>query len=184
MPMRTVEGVTTAAGRTVSSYALRGQQVADPSMVGWLRYGLEQVVERGTGKKLLTRLPGPLAGKTGTSDNQRDAWFAGFDNRHLGVVWVGRDDNQPMPYAGGSAALPIWMETFARYGVVPLAPNPQLVEVAVDAQGQQLGSGCSGGMLYPFPPERVDPQAVPCRAPAAEPKSPKEGKRGWFDWLF
>jgi penicillin-binding protein 1B len=185
MPLRTVEGVTTQQGQTLSSYAVTGQQVVDPMMVAWLRYGLEAVVERGTAKKLLTRLPGPLAGKTGTSDDQRDAWFAGFDNRNLGVVWVGRDDNQSMPFAGASAALPIWMETFEKSGVDPLPPQPQMIQVAVDDQGNQLGEGCSG-TWYPFPPEQVDAGVMPCIS-VPEPPPPAEEKKkrgGLLDWLF
>ena len=176
MPMRTVEGVTTQQGQTLSSYAASGEQVVDPMNVAWLRYGLEQVVERGTARKLLTRLPGPLAGKTGTSDDQRDAWFAGFDNRHLGVIWVGRDDNQTMPFAGAGAALPIWMDTFAKAGVDPLPPQAQMVQVVVDAQGNQLGEGCIG-TLYPFPPERVDGNAQPCR-------TTQDTESGLLEWLM
>ena len=176
MPLRTVEGVTTQQGQTLSSYAARGEQVVEPMSVAWLRYGLEQVVERGTARKLLSRLPGPLAGKTGTSDDQRDAWFAGFDNRHLGVIWVGRDDNQTMPFAGAGAALPIWMDTFAKAGVDPLPEVAQMVQVAVDEQGNQLGEGCVG-TRYPFPPDRVNHNAQPCGS-TADPEA------GLLEWLM
>src|SRR4029453_12584430 len=49
-----------------------------------------------------------LAGKTGTSDDGRDAWFAGFAPERVTVVWVGRDDNTPARLSGSRAALPIW----------------------------------------------------------------------------
>lgn len=50
------------------------------------------------------------AGKTGTTDDQRDAWFAGFSGDLLAVVWVGRDDNTPLGLTGAEAALPIWTD--------------------------------------------------------------------------
>src|SRR5690606_26000951 len=106
------------------------------------RWGMEQVAERGTARALGSSLPLPLAAKTGTSNDQRDAWFAGFDNRHLGVVWVGRDDNQPMPFAGSSAALPVWRDTFRQIGTEPL-PDTPWSWVSVDSRGQMVGSGCS-----------------------------------------
>ncbi|RMD86465.1 MAG: penicillin-binding protein [Candidatus Dadabacteria bacterium] len=70
------------------------------------------VVERGTGK-VIRRLgyKGPAAGKTGTSDKARDAWFVGFTPSLVTGVWVGYDDNSPTGLTGGSAAAPIW----ARY---------------------------------------------------------------------
>ena len=50
------------------------------------------------------------AGKTGTTNDLRDAWFVGFTPELLTVVWVGFDDNQPLGLSGGQAALPIWTE--------------------------------------------------------------------------
>ena len=137
------------------------------------------MVNEGTAKQLLTQFSGPLAGKTGTSDQQRDAWFAGFDNRHLGVVWVGRDDNQPMPLAGSSAALPIWQQTFAQAGVEPL-PATGLQPVVVDPQGQILEDGCEGRSLM-MPVSAIKQTPIPCQSAG---KANSRGKKGWLDWLF
>jgi len=54
------------------------------------------------------------AGKTGTTNDQRDAWFVGFTPELLTVVWVGLDDNQPLGLTGARAALPIWVEYMTR----------------------------------------------------------------------
>jgi penicillin-binding protein 1B len=54
------------------------------------------------------------AGKTGTTNDLRDAWFAGFTPELLTVVWVGFDDNQPVGLTGAQAALPIWTEFMTR----------------------------------------------------------------------
>ena len=54
------------------------------------------------------------AGKTGTTNDKRDAWFVGFTPELLTVVWVGLDDNQPLGLTGAQAALPIWTEFMTR----------------------------------------------------------------------
>lgn len=61
---------------------------------------LENVINSGTGKR--ARLPFFAAGKTGTSQNNRDAWFVGFTDNYVAAVWVGNDDNSPMKGIGGS----------------------------------------------------------------------------------
>lgn len=170
MPLRAVVGVTTSEGQTLSSYAIRGKQAVDPGAIRWLRYGMEQVTKTGTAKRLAKTLPGPVAGKTGTSDQQRDAWFAGFDNRHLGVIWVGRDDNKPIPFAGGSAALPIWQQTFNNIGVESL-PNLKGFEWRAVAQdGTPMELNCDGQKL-PFPQGRFK-RTLACQSSA--PSAPAE----------
>src|SRR5262249_33324911 len=70
---------------------------------------LQQVVARGTGRA--AQLPGFAAGKTGTSQNPRDAWFIGFNDQLVVGVWVGNDDDQPMnDVVGGSIPAMIWKE--------------------------------------------------------------------------
>ncbi|MEK9711223.1 MAG: penicillin-binding protein 1B, partial [Thalassolituus sp.] len=153
--------------------------VYDPVTMQWLTAGLELVVSDGTAKALRD-LPQPLAGKTGTSDDQRDAWFAGFDNRHLGVIWVGQDDNTPMPYTGSSGALPIWRATFERAGVEPLSEARNLTDIAVDEQGQLLAQGCNG-TVYSFPVSWSERERKAC-----ESGTSRIGReiRSWLDRLF
>lgn len=68
---------------------------------------LQSVIENGTGKK--ARLPFFAAGKTGTSQDYRDAWFAGFSRGYTAVVWVGNDNNSPMKnISGGTLPAEIW----------------------------------------------------------------------------
>ena len=62
---------------------------------------LEAVVNQGTGRK--ARLPFFAAGKTGTSQDYRDAWFVGFTDKYIAAVWLGNDDNSPMKNVGGSS---------------------------------------------------------------------------------
>lgn len=167
MPLRTVHAVTTAEGNTLSSYAIEGEQVFDALTMQWLRYGLEQVVNKGTAKRLGYMFSdgqanGRLAGKTGTSDKQRDAWFAGFDDRYLGVVWVGRDDNKPIPFYGGTAALPIWRATMEQVAITPLQPSQALVWREVNEEGKLLPAECEGdGLPLPFLSESTEAEVDP-----------------------
>jgi len=106
-PLRAVREVLDASGRPLSRYALNVRQVADPASVYLLNWTLRQVVEQGTGKGLGRLLPAGLqvAGKTGTTDDYRDSWFAGFSGDKVGVVWVGRDDNKPAGLSGATGAM-------------------------------------------------------------------------------
>jgi len=78
---------------------------------------LEGVLQRGTAAGAAEGIPGELAGKTGTTNNQRDAWFAGYAPERATVVWVGYDNNARTRFSGARAALPIWVRFMAR--VVP-----------------------------------------------------------------
>jgi penicillin-binding protein 1B len=81
---------------------------------------MRAVLDEGTGRAARARgFTAPAAGKTGTTDLLRDAWFAGFTDDRLAVVWVGRDDDRPLGLTGAQAALPIWTEFMKRTTVSP-----------------------------------------------------------------
>lgn len=84
-------------------------------------FGLQQVVKDGTAKGM-GKIGGTykLAGKTGTTNDARDAWFAGFSGNYVSVVWVGRDDNKPIGLTGGQGALPIWADYMRRLNLAPV----------------------------------------------------------------
>ena len=87
------------------------------------------------------------AGKTGTTNDLRDAWFAGFTPELLTVVWVGFDDNQPVGLSGSQAALPIWSQFMSRalagHQSVSFEPPPGVSFVDIDADtGKLPGPGC------------------------------------------
>ena len=85
-----------------------------PEAARQLVYMMHQVVERGTGRRGL--LPGrQVAGKTGTTQAARDAWFIGFTADYVAGIWMGYDDNTPLTGVGGGG-LPaeIWRETMVR----------------------------------------------------------------------
>lgn len=113
---------------------------------------MRDVVQRGTGTAARVLEREDVGGKTGSTNDHRDAWFSGFGGNLVTSVWVGRDDNRSLGYReyGGRAALPIWID-FMRVALkdVPIASNepPEgMVQVAVTAGGQLLPTTSSGGI--------------------------------------
>ena len=107
---------------------------------------MQQVVQRGTGRQLGAKYPGlHLAGKTGTTNNNVDTWFAGIDGREVVITWVGRDNNQPTKLYGASGTMLIYQRYLANQSPVPLnlvAPE-DIVDMGVDSSGNFV---CGGGM--------------------------------------
>ncbi len=94
-----------------------------------------------------------LAGKTGTTDDTRDSWFAGFGEDYLAVVWVGRDDNHSTGLTGSTGALPVWSALAKQVRPLPLQPAvPAGLEQAwIDpANGLLAEQRCEGAVLLPF----------------------------------
>ena len=113
---------------------------------------MRDVVQRGTGTQAKVLGREDVGGKTGSTNDHRDAWFSGFGGNLVTSVWVGRDDNRSLGYReyGGRAALPIWID-FMRVALdgVPVAPNDPpagMVKVAVTAGGQLLPTTSEGGI--------------------------------------
>ncbi len=81
----------------------------DPATDYLVQYAMNQVVRNGTAKRLGAAFPGVrLAGKTGTSNDSRDSWFAGFDERNVAAIWVGQDDNSKTGLYGSSGAMAVY----------------------------------------------------------------------------
>src|SRR5690606_13609814 len=111
-PLRAIRAVTTADGEVLSRYAYETEQVVSHDAVHLLQYNMQEIMREGTGRGVYRRLPQTLAvaGKTGTTDDLRDSWFAGFTGNHLAVVWLGRDDNGPTHLTGSTGALTVWAD--------------------------------------------------------------------------
>jgi len=88
------------------------ERVIDPRNIAIMQSMMKDVIQNGTGRRARVLKRRDLAGKTGTTNNQRDAWFAGFTPALLTVVWVGFDDFESLgaKEEGASAALPMWIE--------------------------------------------------------------------------
>jgi len=151
---------------------------------------LEGVVDRGTGKGIrVAGLRGAIAGKTGTSDDLRDAWFAGFTPELVVVVWVGFDEPESIGLAGNRAALPIWTRFVegATGGEIRgrfIAP-PEVVTIPIDP--------LSGARALPACPERENEYFIEGTEPKetcpewgrGEPRRGEDdGFRGFLRRLF
>lgn len=196
MAPRAIQAVTTSDNQVLTSYALKSKQVFAPQQIENLRYGMQQVVVKGTGRRLAKTFDTTgLAAKTGTSNDQRDAWFAGFDDRHLGVIWVGRDDNKPTRLTGASGALPIWENIFRQVGVEPLSPLADMQWAWVNRNGEIVNEDCDAVRRMPFLPSRVQQQAISCESAGQtslevdtsrelENSDKQDSEGSWLDWLF
>ena len=129
---------------------------------------MQQVVQRGTGRQLGAKYPGlHLAGKTGTTNNNVDTWFAGIDGREVVITWVGRDNNQPTKLYGASGAMSIYQRYLANQSPVPLnlvAPE-DIVDMGVDSSGNFI---CGGGVRT-LPVWTTNPDALCQQSQPAEP---------------
>jgi len=105
--------VTDTSGKVVDDLRRRepGPRVISPEVAYVIVNMMKGVVERGTAR-YAKKLGRPIAGKTGTSANFKDAWFTGFTTDLLATVWIGRDDSKPIgdSITGGGIAVPIWLD--------------------------------------------------------------------------
>lgn len=166
-PLRSIRAVLDAKGEALSRYPLTVAREFDEASIYLLTRALEMVVEQGTASALGATF-GPhagLAGKTGTTDDSRDSWFAGFGEDYLAVVWVGRDDNRSTGLTGSSGALPVWTDLARQVRPLPLQPTvpADLEQAWIDpANGLLAEQECAGAMVLPFAAGSVPQQQSPC----------------------
>ncbi len=118
-----------------------GERVISEEAARQLVYMLTQVIERGTGRRASLG-DRPAAGKSGTTQAARDAWFLGFTADYVTGVWMGYDDNTPLTgVTGGGLPAEIWHETMARvHEGTPITPLPTL-----NPSASAGGSAVAGG---------------------------------------
>ena len=118
-PAKAVISVLRDDGQPLHQYPFDVEQVVPDDAVDRLTYALEATMRRGTGRRSRHSASG-VAGKTGTSNDNRDSWFAAYDGRTVQTVWVGRDDNTPTGLTGSSGALVVWDPIMNAVGVEPI----------------------------------------------------------------
>ena len=167
VPLRSIREVLDADDVPLQRYELSVERVIDPAPAYLINRALQMVVTEGTAHTLNTRFSTALglAGKTGTTNELRDSWFAGYDGEKLAVIWLGRDDNQPMGLSGASGAMQVWARLFASAGVVgQQLAKPDAVEwYRVDRESAGLADkGCKDTVQLPFIESESKPAAAPC----------------------
>ncbi len=143
-PLLAIREVLTRDGEPLVRYPLRVLQTLPEAPVYLLNWALQRVMTDGTGAGAYAYVPPTvrLAGKTGTTDDLRDSWFAGYGDDRVVVIWVGRDDNQPAGLTGAAGALQIWAPLVRDLGVKSRSiPPPPQVEQA---------NGCGIGVAIPY----------------------------------
>jgi len=140
-------------------------RVADAKAVYIMHSILQDVIRKGTGRRAQALHRSDLCGKTGTTNDQRDAWFSGFNSNLATTVWVGFDKPAPLGHGeyGAVAALPVWMKYMgAALKGTPPATMPQppgIVTVRIDPRnGKRLAPGDSHGMFEIFRQGNVPPE--------------------------
>lgn len=183
MPLRSIRAVTTPDGEVLSRYDLDMEQVVEAAPMHLLHYGMQEVMREGTGRSVYNLIPENLqvAGKTGTTNEGRDSWFAGFTGAHLGVVWVGGDDYGATELTGSSGALQVWGRTMAdlsQRSFSPVVPGNVRYEWVDEASGARTAENCEGARRIPFIQGSEPEEEVPC-------SDTMGGKiQRWFQGLF
>jgi len=167
-PLRAVEAVTTGQGARLERYGIETVQVSDPESMYLLEYALQGVFNRGTAKSVTGRMEDslPLAGKTGTTNDLRDSWFAGYGDDLVGVVWLGYDDNRDTGLTGATGALRVWSELMSDLNIQPrlTLPPSKIVwqDIASQAVWRESDRDCRAMLSLPFLPGRLPTSAVNC----------------------
>ena len=169
-----IKKIVDRTGHVFEEVQPKVEQVIDPRIAFMTSYVMQDVVESGTGQRV-KRLGRPVAGKTGTTDDTRDAWFLGFTPSLVAGVWVGFDQERPMgrQEVGGRAAAPIWLY-FAEKALegmpVEVFPIPEgIVFTKVDPKTGAPAKFWTKGAIFeaflegttPENAETVDPAHLP-----------------------
>ncbi len=148
VPPRILESLATQDGRQPLKRVRDAREAVAPAAAYLVDDVLRGVLTRGTAASASALgFRGDAAGKTGTTDDTRDAWFVGFTPEVLALVWVGYDDNAKTGLTGATGALPIWVDLMMhsqhRWAGSTFAEPPGVLRVEVDPQsGEMAVSGC------------------------------------------
>lgn len=187
-PLHTVSAIVSVNNRLMWRQAEYGEQRVNEESAYLLNYALYKVATEGTAKAI-GRTYGNInmAGKTGTTDDYRDSWFAGYDRNNLATVWVGNDENRSTGLTGSTGALPVFLAYQQLQEPKSLSrrfPNGLGIAHFDPATGAVVTAGCPGSMSVPAVLEALPP-AQGCvgqsgeKAPAKKPK-----EKSWWERLF
>lgn len=198
-PMKGIRSVLSKDNQPLTRYPLSVQQVVEPEFNTLINFALQEVVRNGTARSVNYRFKYDygLAGKTGTTDNYRDSWFAGYSGNYLTVVWVGRDDNQPTGLTGAGGAARVWSSAMSKM------PQQRLeLDMGHGLSMQKVVSGtyaghdadCVNGRILPISEKSLPVAKLRCSVvgdamlsyqPEHGRSSRKQGnKTSWFNKIF
>lgn len=200
-PLHAVRGVLDANGNAVNRYdkAPAPAQEGDAIAARLITTALQQAIVGGTGRQLIADGLGRLnpAGKTGTSNDARDSWFAGWTGDHLAVVWVGNDQNQPTGLFGAAGGMRVWSNLFARLPSAPLQVSAKGLDWQWVVASNSTDPGCPDARHFAFvagfaPPYQPCDFSQPVPEDGTQPGNADDAQttgdttqphRSWRDWF-
>ena len=190
-PLRAIREVLDVDDQPLRRYPIQVKQSINSELVTVINSGLIQVTKQGTARSLSSRLPPDLhvAGKTGTTNDTRDSWFAGFSDTHVAVVWLGTDDNVSTGLTGSSGALQLWGDIFSQINTTGLTlEHTDGIDIEwIDANSGLLsGPSCSDSMQLAFLKGTVPTESGSCRESGVESRIRGQINRTveWFKRIF
>lgn len=194
--LHVVRGVLDTEGKAVKRYdtAPAPAQDGDAIAARLVTVALQHAVSSGTGRQLVNDGLGrlSLAGKTGTSNDGRDSWFAGWTGDHLAVVWVGNDQNESTGLYGGTGAMRVWSGIFSRLPSARLEVGDKGLDWQWVSQSVSTDAECPGvrrfafvaGFAPPYEPCAYAPEASDA-SDASDPFAPRQEapRRGWREFF-
>lgn len=182
-PLRGIRAVVAEGGKQLQSYPFVVRQAVDPSATYIVNTMLQEVMLHGTGHTAYDEFPKDygLVGKTGTTNDAKDSWFAGYTGDYLSVVWLGRDDNKPIGLTGSTGALQVWTALMKQISKQPvtLIPPENITTAWVDSgNGLLANKACRGAKEFPYLPGSAPTAYSTCGQAVIEQD------KNWFDDLF
>ncbi len=167
VPLKVIREVLDTEGKPLKRYPLQSRKAINEKAIYLVNHVLNQVTKSGTAKYLSQTLNQDFAGKTGTSDDLRDSWFAGFSDNKLAVAWIGRDDNNSSGLTGSSGALRLWTDLFKHLNVqsfslaIPVGVNKRWIDAKT---GVLSDKNCQGAVELPFTKGSEPTETVECES--------------------
>jgi penicillin-binding protein 1B len=188
--VHSIEDLVDTAGETLERRELRHKRVIDAGTAYLITSMLQGVAHRGTAAGVRsTGIKGPIAAKTGTSDEERDLWFIGYTPELVAVVWIGFDEPRSIGFASSRGALPIWRRFVGEltggqiHGQFP-RPSSIVVEDVDPITGARALWGCPDRRRELFlegtVPEEVCPSGA---AKGSEEDGFQRTQERFFEWL-
>lgn len=172
------------AEESLAALPKQAEQTLEPRLVYLMDSILKDVINKGTGRKALSLGRKDIAGKTGTTNDQRDAWFNGYNSNLVAVTWVGFDQLKPLgnKETGSNAALPLWID-FMRQALQgqrqKTLPQPEgMVTVKINAETGELATNNDLNTLFEVFRSENAPQQT------STPSAPANGNQPTPEQLF
>ena len=186
-PLYSLYAVTSHEDELLWKRTPREQVRANEDATYLVNYALHKVTTSGTAKQIKAQFPNiNMAGKTGTTDDYRDSWFAGFDRNLVTTVWLGNDNNTPINMAGATGALPVFIALQKQQSPKTLVRRfPRSLTIAHFNRmtGEQTLPGCPNVVSVPAIKSALGEPAG-CREQPTPVTLPVEEKKSLWDRLF